>query len=116
MLISPDATRLCCANTCPVTGSMTSSVRSSTSTATEATPSPSPGPCATTPRRQELWRARCVESRTPGSANGVGNGPGAIPGVGPKFADHQTHHLDVAVESASAEALRDELSCVGDVT
>jgi len=44
----------------------------SPATATGATRSPTPGPCATTPRRQEPWRARCGESRTPGSASGLG--------------------------------------------
>ena len=41
-------------------------------TATGATRSPTPGPCPTTPARQEPWRARCGESRTPGSASGLG--------------------------------------------
>jgi len=33
---------------------------------------PTPGPCATTPQRHRPWRARCGESRTPGSASDLG--------------------------------------------
>src|SRR6476659_4513703 len=47
------------------------------------TQSPTPGPC-TTPQRQELWRARCGESRTPGSASGLGKRIGSNPDTAPQ--------------------------------
>ena len=56
----------------------------SPATATGATPSPTPGPCPTTPARQEPWRARCGESRTPGSASGLGKRTESNPGTAPQ--------------------------------
>jgi hypothetical protein len=56
----------------------------SPATATGVTPSPTPGPCPTTAARQEPWRARCDESRTPGSASGLGKRTGSNPGTAPQ--------------------------------
>ena len=50
----------------------------------EATRSPTPGPCATASRRQELCRARCGESRTPGSVSGLGKRDGSNPITAPQ--------------------------------
>ena len=50
----------------------------------EVTRFPTPGLCVTTSRRQELWRARCGESRTPGSASGLGKRAGSNPGTAPQ--------------------------------
>lgn len=43
-----------------------------------------PGPCATTPRWQGPWRARCGESRTPSSASGLGKRTGSNLGTAPQ--------------------------------
>ena len=41
-------------------------------------------PAQPAPRRQELWRARCGESRTPGSASGLGKRTGSNPDTAPQ--------------------------------
>ena len=45
---------------------------------------PNPWTLPTTPQRQKLWRARCGESRTPGSASGLGKRTGSNPDTAPQ--------------------------------
>ena len=66
---------------------------------------PNPWPCTTTPDGSRPWRARCVETRTPGSASGLGKRTESNPGTAPQ-ADSTTRIRIRRSESVDVQTVR----------